>query len=53
MKRLKEELEKKEHSLSEVQERERRLKVKCENLTRDLKSEKDEVCIYCNSIFNN
>ncbi|XP_033224127.1 afadin- and alpha-actinin-binding protein-like isoform X2 [Belonocnema kinseyi] len=43
VKRLKEDLEKKEHSLSEVQERERRLKVKCENLTRDLKRERDEV----------
>ncbi|XP_051167367.1 afadin- and alpha-actinin-binding protein-like isoform X2 [Leptopilina boulardi] len=43
IKRLKENLEKKEHSMSEVQERERRLKVKCENLTRDLKRERDEV----------
>lgn len=43
IKRLKEDLEKKDYSMSEVQERERRLKVKCEDFSRDLKRERDEV----------
>ncbi|XP_046742828.1 afadin- and alpha-actinin-binding protein-like [Diprion similis] len=43
VKRLKEDLEKKLHLLSESQERERRLKVKCESLSREFKHEKDEV----------
>ncbi|XP_043286625.1 afadin- and alpha-actinin-binding protein-like isoform X3 [Venturia canescens] len=42
VKRLKENLDKKDHALCEVQERERRLKVQTERLSRDLKREKDE-----------
>lgn len=42
VKRLKDDLEKKQSLLYESQERERRLKVKCESLTRDFKHEKDE-----------
>ncbi|XP_012265653.2 afadin- and alpha-actinin-binding protein-like [Athalia rosae] len=43
VKRLKDELEKKQHQLDESQEKERRLKVKFEVLSRELKREKDEV----------
>lgn len=43
MKRLKQDVEKKEHALCEAQERERRLKVQFDNATRDLKHEKEEV----------
>ncbi|XP_015512177.2 afadin- and alpha-actinin-binding protein A [Neodiprion lecontei] len=42
VKRLKENLEKKQYLLCESQERERRLKVKCESLSREFKHEKDE-----------
>lgn len=43
VKRLKEDLQKKEHMLCESQERERRLKVQNETVLRDLKHEKEEV----------
>lgn len=43
MKRFKEDVQKKEQELCEVQERERRLKTQCENVSRDLKHEKEEV----------
>lgn len=43
VKRLKEDIQKKEHLLHEAQEKERRLKVQYENVSRDLKHEKEEV----------
>lgn len=43
VKRLKEDVQKKEHLLHEAQEKERRLKVQCESVSRDLKHEKEEV----------
>ncbi|CAL1687691.1 unnamed protein product [Lasius platythorax] len=43
VKRLKEEVQKKEQMLCEAQERERRLKVQCESLSRDLKQDKEEI----------
>lgn len=36
-------MQKKEQVLCEAQERERRLKVQCESVSRDLKHEKEEV----------
>lgn len=36
-------MQKKEQALCEAQERERRLKVQCESVSRDLKHEKEEV----------
>lgn len=38
-------MQKKEQALCEAQERERRLKVQCESVSRDLKHEKEEVII--------
>ncbi|EFN70685.1 hypothetical protein EAG_03874 [Camponotus floridanus] len=43
VKRLKEDVQKKEQALCEAQERERRLKVQCESVSRDLKHEKEEI----------
>ncbi|XP_024873091.1 afadin- and alpha-actinin-binding protein A-like [Temnothorax curvispinosus] len=43
IKRLKEDLEKKEHTICKVEERERRLNVKFEDASRDLKQEKEEI----------
>lgn len=43
VKRLKQAVEKKDNALSEVEEKERQLKVKVSNLTRELKREKEEV----------
>lgn len=43
VKRLKEDVQKKEQVLCEAQERERRLKVKCESVSHDLKHEKEEI----------
>lgn len=43
VKRLKEEVQKKEQMLCEAQERERRLKVQCETLSHDLKQDKEEI----------
>jgi len=41
--RLKQDMQKKEHVLCGVQEKERRLKVQYDNASRDLKHEKEEV----------
>ncbi|XP_070163901.1 afadin- and alpha-actinin-binding protein-like isoform X2 [Polyergus mexicanus] len=43
VKRLKEDVQKKEQELCEAQERERRLKVQCESMSHDLKHEKEEI----------
>lgn len=43
VKRLKENLEKKEHTICKAEERERQLNVKCEDASRGLKQEKEEV----------
>lgn len=43
MKRLKEDVQKREHTLCEAQEKERRLKVQYENASRELKHEKEEI----------
>ncbi|EZA57007.1 afadin- and alpha-actinin-binding protein [Ooceraea biroi] len=43
VKRLKQDMQKKEHVLCEAQEKERRLKVQCDNASRDLKHEKEEI----------
>lgn len=53
MKRLKDDLEKKQQLLCESQEKERRLKVKCDLLSRDFKHEKEEVftCIELSCLF--
>ncbi|KAK0091938.1 hypothetical protein PV326_002490 [Microctonus aethiopoides] len=42
VKRLKQAIEKKDNALSEIEEKERQLKVKVSNLTRELKREKEE-----------
>jgi hypothetical protein len=36
-------MQKKEHMLCGMQEKERRLKIQCDNASRDLKREKEEV----------
>lgn len=43
VKRLKEDLQKKEHTICRAEERERRLNVKYEDASRDLKQEREEV----------
>lgn len=46
IKRLKEDVQKKEHMLCKADERERRLNVKCEDALRDLKQEREEVILF-------
>lgn len=43
VKHLKEDVQKKELTICKAEERERRLNVKCEDASRDLKQERDEV----------
>ncbi|XP_018354492.1 PREDICTED: afadin- and alpha-actinin-binding protein-like [Trachymyrmex septentrionalis] len=43
IKRLKEDIQKKEHMICKAEERERRLNVKCEDTSRNLKQERDEI----------
>ncbi|XP_018407316.1 PREDICTED: afadin- and alpha-actinin-binding protein-like [Cyphomyrmex costatus] len=43
VKRLKEDIQKKEHMMCQAEERERRLNVKCEDASRNLKQERDEI----------
>ncbi|XP_011862148.1 PREDICTED: afadin- and alpha-actinin-binding protein-like [Vollenhovia emeryi] len=43
VKRLKEDLEKREHAICKAEERERRLNVKCDDAARELKQEREEI----------
>lgn len=50
IKRLREVIQKRDSTVNEVQERERQLKVKVNNLSREVKREKEEVMYSCSQV---